>query len=117
MPWAPTPHCTRPGCPNRTTHGLCNHHAAQAQADHDQRRGTSRQRGYTHTWDQIRDNYLERHPICDHCGNTATIAHHTTRRTLLVAMNIPNPDDDRYLQPLCTTCHGRLHATEGDRFT
>lgn len=39
----------------------------QQNREHDARRGSARQRGYTHRWVKARATYLKRHPLCVMC--------------------------------------------------
>ncbi|WP_272848221.1 HNH endonuclease [Paracoccus saliphilus] len=70
---------------------------------HDQRRPSSRQRGYTREWEKARADYLRYHPVCRMCGDTATVVDHIT----------PHKGDKALFwnhsnwQPLCKPCHDR----------
>lgn len=41
--------------------------SVQRSRDHDQRRGSSRERGYTAQWEKARKLYLAAHPLCTMC--------------------------------------------------
>ncbi len=69
--------------PNRppTHRGLGHETEAQRRQAQDRRRGSSRQRGYTHIWRKARTAYLRRHQLCVMCGRAgrrvpATIVDH-----------------------------------------
>jgi 5-methylcytosine-specific restriction protein A len=116
MPWKPLRHCTIPGCPERTNGGPCARHRAQQQRRIDQVRGTPAERGYDDGWAARAKRFLEAHPICCRCGDDATVANHRIRRRLLVAMRVADPDDERWLEPMCASCHGEHTATVEDRW-
>lgn len=40
------------------------------------------------------------------------MADHLERRELLIARGVADPDAERYLQPLCQSCHGRKSFNE-----
>lgn len=52
--------CAEPRCPNRVERGRCAEHAKA----YDLRRGSSRERGYTHTWDVRSAAFRTRYPLC-----------------------------------------------------
>lgn len=68
---------------------------------HDQKRGTSSQRGYSGKWDKARTAFLRRHRFCAFCGAPADVVDH----------KIPHRGDQAIFwdksqwQPLCTPCH------------
>jgi len=70
-------------------------------ARHDQRRPTSRQRGYDREWRNARREYLAAHPYCAMCGDDATtidhIVAHRGDRALFW--------NRRNWQSLCARCH------------
>lgn len=99
--------CTTPGCPELVTTGRCPNCRRTA----DQARGTRQQRGYDTRWERRRATYLARHPFCQLCPATATVADHWPRsRRDLVAAGVPDPDADQHLRPLCAPCHSRQTA-------
>lgn len=78
---------------------------------------TSSQRGYGYRWQQARDGYLKKHPLCVFCerdGNytAATVVDHS----------IPHRGDmvlfwkSEHWQALCKTCHDS-EAQRRDRAT
>lgn len=70
-------------------------------ARHDQRRPSSRQRGYDHEWRKARRDFLASHPYCAMCGAPATTVDHIVahRGDRALFWNRRN------WQPLCTSCH------------
>jgi 5-methylcytosine-specific restriction protein A len=63
-------------------------------------------RGYDEAWRRRRLDFLVTHPVCRLCGMAATIPDHFPQsRKQLVAAGVVDPDDERYLRPLCEPCH------------
>lgn len=97
--------CTTPGCPHRTTAGRCDTCRSR------QRRTTNRRREtwselYGPNWPADRLDYLTRHPTCVLCARMATVAdHHPRGIRLLIKHGVANPNADKYLRPLCKSCH------------
>ena len=99
--------CAQPGCHlliQRGTH--CSKHAKAKRKAHDDRRGSSAERGYNYRWQKARAAYLSLHPLCVMCleaGRTtaATVVDHKT----------PHKGDDTLFwsesnwQSLCKQCH------------
>lgn len=113
MPWAPRQHCSVPGCAGWGP-GPCAVHRAVQQRRIDQVRGSPAERGYDNEWVDRSRRFLLAHPVCVGCGGVATVSNHRIRRVLLVAIGVPDPDADEYLEPMCASCHGRHTAkTEG----
>lgn len=105
MPARPHTPCTIPGCPARsTTAGPCPVHARQRV----RRKHLQANEQYGGAWPIRRLDYLARNPWCALCPRPATIADHwpRTRRQLLTA-RVQDPDDDRYLRPICRPCHNK----------
>ena len=71
-------------------------------------RPSSATRGYNYKWRQRRAEFLNEHPYCVDCGESATVPDHDplTRREL-IALGVIDPDADQYLQPRCASCHAR----------
>lgn len=106
MPWKPMPPCRIKGCPNPSAgHGLCLMHETARRADYDATRPGGYARGYDQAWASKRRDFLLAHPLCSHCGERATEAHH------LVAKRDGGSDADSNLAPLCRPCHSRITAT------
>lgn len=79
-------------------------------------RPTARQRGYDRTWELRRAAFLSANPRCAACGGVATVADHIVTRRALIARGVSDPDADRYLQPMCATCHNRKTARQDGGF-
>lgn len=96
--------CTAPGCTRRdTTGGRCDTH----------RRHANRQRDGWHSlygpdWLSIRLDYLVRHPRCTLCPRQARIPdHYPVPLRRLLERGTVNPHADRYLRPMCWSCHSK----------
>lgn len=69
---------------------------------------TPQERGYGKTYVHNRNQLLSTKPTCKYCGQEpATIAHHNPSRRTLVAMQVTDPDDLAFLEPICKACHNR----------
>jgi 5-methylcytosine-specific restriction enzyme A len=79
----------------------------------EERRGSSRDRGYTSRWDRFRRVYLRKHPLCRACE-----ARDRVTAATLVDHVVPHRGDrarfwdEANLQPLCEACHGAKTAAE-----
>jgi hypothetical protein len=100
---APLRPCTSPGCPARVTGGRCATHDRRARGQRIHWRDL-----YGSDWPHIRLDYLERHPQCALCPRMAsTPDHYPVGIRDLRARGIANPHHDRYLRPLCASCHSQ----------
>ena len=104
---APTA-CRRPGCAGLVQAGVCSVcgplRRASA-AEHDERRGSSRQRGYDTRWEKVRRMHLAAEPLCRMCSQAGRVT-----PAVLVDHIQPINDggavlDDGNLQSLCRRCH------------
>lgn len=74
-------------------------------------------------WRRISRRFLARNKWCAsslHRGKKvpATVAdHYPHSRRELLAKGVANPDDEKYLRPLCTKCHNARGASHTMRFT
>src|ERR1022692_4714026 len=75
MPAAPKRPCAFPGCGELVTHGRCTAHTQKQE-----RRGGSTERGYDYVWQQFRDWFIRRHPLCADCGIVATSDVHHVKK-------------------------------------
>ncbi|NBP85328.1 MAG: HNH endonuclease [Mycobacteriaceae bacterium] len=85
-------------------------------------RASSRQRGYTRRWEQLRRSFLEYHPLCGDRDGAPTGDSYCQRQGLIVAAEhvdhiIPirqsraGQYDTNNLQALCASCHSRKTAS------
>lgn len=107
MAMQPLRRCTYPGCRQRVKSGRCDEHRREARREQDSRRGSRRERGYTHTWDKYRLIYLRANPLCVHCFGRGTY----TPATVVDHIIPINGGSDVLFWPefnhqaLCHTCH------------
>ena len=80
-------------------------------------RGSSTQRGYGYKWQQARNGYLGKHPLCRHCQAKGLV-------TLATDVDHIDPHrgdmqkfwDTSNWQPLCHSCHSIKTASEDGGF-
>ena len=80
---------------------------------HDERRESSAQRGYSYKWQKARKGFLAKHPLCAECERQGRI----TAATDLDHITPHKGDKDAFWtrsnwQSLCHPCHSRKTATE-----
>lgn len=107
-----------PGCPELAPPGssYCPTHQAEQDKAYDQARGSPAARGYGARWRRLRAWHLGRNPICvDPYGlhDTQVPAKHVDH---IIPKEQGGTDHEDNLRSLCTTCHSRRHALEGDRW-
>jgi len=83
-----------------------------AAAEHDARRGSSRERGYDYRWERVRAMHLANEPLCRMCQQAGR-----TSAAVLVDHITPIRDggerlDDDNLQSLCRACHDSKTAND-----
>jgi 5-methylcytosine-specific restriction protein A len=116
MPSKPKRPCGHPGCPNLTDGYFCPAHTKAEQKRYNRYdRNPESNRRYGRAWKKIRAAFLAANPLCEICQKTgrltpATLAHHKKP----LAEGGTNSFDN--LTALCTECHSRLHAEQGDRW-
>lgn len=64
MPRSAKRPCSYPGCGALTDSGRCDRHKHVARKQHDERRGSSTERGYGYRWQKASKAYLAAHPLC-----------------------------------------------------
>ena len=75
------------------------------------KRPSSQARGYGAALDVARDQLLSTKPMCvKGCGTLADTVHHNPSRRRLVALGVPDVDNIRFLQPVCSACKAREAA-------
>ena len=105
--------CRKPGCRGLVRSGVCSVCGPiPSRDDHDERRGTSAQRGYGYSWQQQRERFLIAHRYCAHCLERQTITPATDVHHI-VPRRDGGSDDDSNLLALCHSCHSRLTAAGG----
>lgn len=112
--------CRRPGCSGVVRDGVCSHCGPlrkRTSAAHDERRGSSRARGYDARWERLRRMHLAGEPLCRMC-----LAQGRVTPAVLVDHIVPVRDggavlDDDNLQSLCRVCHDAKTAEDVRRRT
>jgi 5-methylcytosine-specific restriction protein A len=111
---APTT-CNRRGCRGLVRAGVCSVCGPLKRAtaaEHDERRGSSRERGYDARWERVRAMHLAAEPLCRMCQQAGRIS-----AAVLVDHITPINDggarlDDDNLQSLCRRCHDQKTADD-----
>ena len=104
MPESPPRPCTQPGCPKvvRGRSSRCPAHVRERRRQHDERRGSSAQRGYGRQWRKVRVAHLSRKPLC---------RFHAERGEVVSANEVDHIDgnssnnEESNLRSLCKPCH------------
>jgi 5-methylcytosine-specific restriction protein A len=110
MPWKARRACAHKGCPNLAVRGerFCYEHLDEKSARHrryDRTRPSASRRGYGQEWQEIRDEYMAMHPICERlgCNAHADVVHH------IVPKKRGGTDAVSNLMAVCNRCHQLLH--------
>lgn len=118
MPTKPKHPCAHPGCPELVEAGqrYCEKHRRQEASRYERYgRDPETRKRYDYRWKKIRYEYIRSHPLCEKClaegrATEANVVHHIT----------PLADGGTHarenLMALCTSCHSRIHAENGDRW-
>ena len=116
MPYKSQKPCAHHGCSLLTSGRYCPEHQklAAQQYERHQRDPATRKR-YGETWRRIRSAFLAANPLCEICQQAgrltpAALVHHK------VKLSDGGANDRENLQALCSECHSRLHAGQGDYF-
>lgn len=116
MPYKPSKPCAHHGCPKLTQHRYCEEHAkAEAKRYNRFERDPAINKRYGGTWKRVRAAFLSANPLCEACKDKgklvpAVLVHHKCK------LSDGGTHDWENLQALCTGCHSRLHASQGDYF-
>jgi 5-methylcytosine-specific restriction protein A len=116
MPYRPAKPCRYPGCPALTHERFCATHAKVIARQYEQyERDPATAKRYAGEWRKVRAAYLSAHPLCEICARDnrltpAALVHHKVK---LSDGGGHSPDN---LMALCSPCHSRLHAQQGDRW-
>jgi 5-methylcytosine-specific restriction enzyme A len=115
MPTRAMKQCSKPGCAELTTGGLCDKHRKERAKMSDESRGNSAARGYGAAWRKLREAHLNLEPYCRRCREKGleVLATDVDR---IKPLEVGGSDDDSNLQSLCHSCHSRKTATEDGGF-
>lgn len=109
-PQNPPRPCRKPGCGKLTTDrsGYCDEHKEYGEQKKiawfkiaDKRKESSAKRGYGSAWRKLRAAKLRQNPLCERCGEPATVVHHKDH-------NSWNDFWDN-LESVCRNCHEEHH--------
>ena len=117
MAMKPLKPCAAPAC-SALVRGVryCARHehlTKQVAREHEGRRESSAQRGYSYKWQQTRKGFLAKHPLCVACERAGLVVASTD-----VDHIVPHKGDKELFwtrsnwQALCHPCHSRKTATE-----
>ena len=118
MPRKPMKPCRYPGCPKLTEGTYCQEHKKLMDAQYD---AMLRDRGvaefyHSREWKHLRENYLIEHPFCVECWGKGKLTKATVVDHIIPIRQGGSALDEKNLQALCSSCHGRKSISEGSRF-
>ena len=117
LPYKPKRPCSYPGCPELTDGRFCEQHAKEESRRYEKYdRDPSMRKRYGRAWKRIRDRYISIHPLCEQCEmqdriTPAEEVHHI----LPLSQGGTHAEDN--LMALCKSCHSRITAEMGDRWS
>lgn len=117
MPRKPKRPCSHPGCPNLTNGRFCEEHEKLANQNYEKyERNKDSKRRYGRAWKRIRDKYVSMHPFCEVCYEKGSLVeteevHHKK------PLSEGGTHERDNLIALCKSCHSRIHAERGDRWS
>lgn len=116
MPYKAKKPCAYRGCGNLTSGRYCEEHAKEEANRYNRYdRDPKANKRYGRSWNRIRAAFLSANPLCELCRKDgrlkpAELVHHKRKLT------DGGTNDWSNLQALCSECHSRLHAEQGDYF-
>lgn len=117
MPRKPMRPCSHPGCPNLTEGRFCEEHVKLQNHNYERyERNPQTKRKYGRAWKRIRDREIKEKPYCQVCLSKGIMVeaeevHHK------VPLSEGGTHARENLVCLCASCHSRLHAERGDRWS
>ena len=109
--------CSHPGCPNLTDNRFCEEHEKIHNQNYEKyKRNPQTKRRYGRAWKRIRDKYVSLHPFCELCYEKGILVeteevHHKKK------LSEGGTHDRDNLIALCKSCHSKIHAEQGDRWS
>ena len=106
--------CNHPGCPELVEKGYCEKHKRERAQRYDKARGNFRERGYSSSWDKLRQWFITQNPLCHDClerGDVTpgTAVHHIKHK------EDGGTDAPENLMTLCHRCHNARHERFGGK--
>lgn len=91
-------------------------HDSESNRRYEEKRGNSRQRGYSSRWTTFSKEFLRKHPTCAICGRPARVTDHKTipADVMMDAWGSFDYSEENY-QALCVRCNTRKGMTEDER--
>lgn len=117
MPRKPKRPCSYPSCPKLVEGRFCEEHERQENKRYEMYdRDPETAKRYGRAWRKIRNKYIQAHPLCEQCLKeerlkTAEEVHH------IVPLRRGGTHADDNLMALCKSCHSRISALDGDRWS
>ena len=117
MPYKPKLPCSYPGCPELTDGRFCEQHAKEESRRYEKYdRDPAMRKRYGRAWKRIRDRYISIHPLCEQCEmedriTPAEEVHH------ILPLSQGGTHAEENLMALCKSCHSRITAEMGDRWS
>ncbi|WP_406710420.1 HNH endonuclease signature motif containing protein [Trueperella pyogenes] len=116
MPRKPKRPCSQPGCPELTDHRFCPAHVrAEDERYRTYQRDPAINKRYDHRWHKIRNAYIAKHPLCEHCQVTGRVTP-AAEVDHIVPLERGGTHDETNLQALCKPCHSSKTAREDERW-
>lgn len=116
VPRKPKRPCSQPGCPELTDHRFCPAHVrAEDERYRTYQRDPAINKRYDHRWHKIRNAYIAKHPLCEHCQVTGRVTP-AAEVDHIVPLERGGTHDETNLQALCKPCHSSKTAREDERW-
>ena len=120
MPRKPNKPCSYPGCPRLVPAGerYCQEHYKQVNQNYERygRDPEVKRRYKSKQWRIARSIHVKQFPYCEECYRNGVIVpvdevHH------IVPLSEGGTHEQSNLMSLCKSCHSRIHAERGDRWS
>ena len=117
MPYKPKKPCKFSGCPILTDGRYCKKHQRLIDSQYNKyERAPQTYHRYNSCWKRIRKLYIKEHPLCELCKKEGRLTpvqevHH------IVPLSSGGSHSQDNLMSLCKSCHSRLTAKEGGRWS